>query len=354
MSNLFTDPQALLQELQQFRADWQRSLTHLQNVPAVEVIHCQHREIFHQDKLRLLHFPATAPANSQTPLLICYSLVNRWYMIDLEPQTSLLARLLAQGIEVYVIDWGYPDLSDQQLDLDDYINGYLHQCVQEVTRHSGQPQVNLLGICQGGTFSLCYSALYPEQVKNLVTLVTPVDFHSADNHLSALIRPLDSALMAATYGNIPGIWLNGCYQALMPMRLGVQKYLHMPRQLADPQQALRFLRMEKWLHDNPDLAGQAFSEFVRWFFQENRLITNRLSIAGQPVRLAAIQQPLLNIYAQHDHLVPPSASQSLARMVASQDTHTLAMTAGHIGVFVSQKACQPLAHTLASWLHQRD
>ncbi len=111
----------------------------------------------------------------------------RWliaYMVDLDKERSFVKRLLELGIDIYLIDWGYPDAADRYLDMDDYINGYINNCVEQVLQDSGQEQLNLLGICQGGSLSLCYTALNPDKVKNLITMVTPVDFKTPDNMLS--------------------------------------------------------------------------------------------------------------------------------------------------------------------------
>lgn len=69
-----------------------------------------------------------------------------------------------------------PGRDDAYLTLDDYINIYIDDCVEHIRKESGASKINILGVCQGGTFSLMYTALHPENVKNLVTMVTPVDF----------------------------------------------------------------------------------------------------------------------------------------------------------------------------------
>jgi hypothetical protein len=65
-------------------------------------------------------------------VLICYALVNRPYMVDLQEDRSLVRGLLERGLDVFLIDWGYPDGADRFLELDDYVNGYLDRCVQFV------------------------------------------------------------------------------------------------------------------------------------------------------------------------------------------------------------------------------
>ena len=71
------------------------------------------------------------------------------------------------------------------------MTGCIGRCIEKVSEHCGVDGVNLLGVCQGGTLSLCYAALRPGRVRNLVTMVTPVDFHTPDNHLSRMIRHVD-------------------------------------------------------------------------------------------------------------------------------------------------------------------
>jgi len=309
--------------------------------------------IHRQDKLTLNYYPPARPS-LHTPLLIVYALVNRPYILDLQPDRSLIAALGARGIPVYLIDWGYPDQADRYLDLDDYLNDYLDGCVDQVRRHAGSPQVNLLGVCQGGVFSLCYSCLQPAKVKNLITLVTPVDFHTDDNLLAALARQIDAQLVLDTYGNFPGPMMTRAYNSLMPMRLGLHKHLNLPQHLDEPQRAGNYLRMERWINDGPDLAGAAFKEFVQQFFCANALVNGGLQIGGLPVDLSRLPQPLLNLFASKDHLVPPSASKALAQLTGSQDYSEKEYPGGHIGVFVGRQAQTVLPDDIADWLRQRD
>jgi len=353
MRGLQFTPTELSKELLEFNQQLVKSYQTLSGIRDVDVWQTPKQEIYRQDKLRLYHCPAQGKQRNKTPLLICYALVNRIYMIDLEPERSLLRRLVEGGQDVYLIDWGYPDRADRYLDLDDYLNDYLDNCVDQVCQHAGSEQTNLLGICQGGTFSLCYSALNPDKVKNLITMVTPVDFHTPENLLTALSRYVDSDLAVQCYGNLPGELLNHTYASLMPMRLGVQKHLGMPNQLQGKKSAESFLRMEKWLEDSPDLAGEAFRQFFQQFFEQNLLIKGEAMIGDESVDLQAIQQPVLNIYGTFDHLVPPAASIALKNYVASKDYEELELKAGHIGVFVSSKAQTIVAPKILEWLKAR-
>ena len=88
--------------------------------------------VFQEDMMKLYHFRPRKKDLCPVPLLITYALVNRETMMDLEEGRSTIRGLLAAGLDVYVIDWGYPDSSDRYLTLDDYINGYLNRCVDHV------------------------------------------------------------------------------------------------------------------------------------------------------------------------------------------------------------------------------
>ena len=132
--------------------------------------------------------------------------------------------LLDLGIDVYLIDWGYPDGADRYVTLDDYINGYLHRALGAVLDAHRVSSTTLLGVCQGGTFSLCYAALHPQRVRNLVTMVTPVDFHAGDNLLSRWAQA--HRLVAQHEDHVPlalhsAIFLLAVYGAYFGAGLGI-------------------------------------------------------------------------------------------------------------------------------------
>jgi polyhydroxyalkanoate synthase len=300
----------------------------------------------------LWRYRASAPAASAAPLLICYALVNRPTMMDLQPDRSLVRGLLARGLDVWLVDWGYPDADDRDRALADYADTELGRCIERVRRESAGP-VNLLGVCQGGTLSLCHAALHPDRVANLVTMVTPVDFQTPDNLLSKWVRRVDVERMVQVLGNVPGALMNATFQALMPFRLTVHKYAGLADMAGDREALANFLRMERWIHDSPDQAGRAFAEFVRWFFQENRLLRGGLELGGRAVDLRRIRCPILNVYARRDHLVPPAASRVLAGLTGSRDYSEFEFDGGHIGIYVSLRAQELLPRTIAHWLEAR-
>ncbi len=292
------------------------------------------------------------PRSSGRPLLICFALVNRAYVLDLQPDRSLVRRLLAAGLNVYLIDWGDPDDGDRWLDLEDYIERHLGGCVRHVLRSHGGPSLDLLGVCQGGVLSLCYTALHRREVANLVTLTTPVDFHTPDNLLSKWVRELETELIQES-GNVPGEVLNAMFLALMPFRLTQHKYVRLLTGNNDQRTLEDFVRMERWIFDSPPQAAVALAQFIRWFYQENRLVRGTLEIGGHKVDLAAIRQPVLNLYALGDHIVPPAASAAMQHYLGSRDYTGAGIDTGHIGMYVSRKGADEIPSRIIAWLRER-
>lgn len=303
-------------------------------------------------KTTLYRYAPLAARPSARPLLICFALVNRPYVLDLQPERSLVRRLLEAGRDVYLIDWGDPDDADRHIDLEQYIEMHLGGSIQHIrARHAGEP-LDLLGVCQGGVLSLCYAALHAEAVANLITLTTPVDFHTPENLLSKWVRGIDTALLERC-GNVPGELLNGLFLALMPLRLTQQKYVRLLTSNPEIRTIEDFVRMEKWIFDSPAQTGAALAQFVRWFYQENRLVRDELTIGTRPVSLRRIRAPLLNLYALEDHIVPASASAGLGQHIGSRDYTGCGIATGHIGMYVSRAAGAAVPDRIISWLKAR-
>jgi polyhydroxyalkanoate synthase len=358
MSGFRFDQQRFASEAEAFAHRVSLGMEALARIGEVEIGTAPKDPIYREDKLVVYRYrKSEAPEHKgqvRVPLLICYALVNRPYMLDLQPDRSLIRGLLARGVDVYLIDWGYPDGADRFLDLNDFVNRYLVNCVNAVRRDAACEQVNLLGVCQGGTLALCYAALHAASVRNLITMVTPVDFRTPENLLTKWSEQVDVDALVATLGNVPGNMLNALFLSLQPFRLTGQKYVDFFDHVDNPRALENFVRMEQWIFDSPDHPGELFRQFLNAFVKQNQLVNGSLSIAERSVRLADVTMPLLNIYALQDHLVPPSASMPLEHLTGSRDYSSYAFPGGHIGIYVSSAAQREVPGRIAQWLRQRD
>ena len=140
---------------------------------------------------------------------------------------------------------------------------------------------------------------------------------------------------------------------LKPFRLNLQKYVGLVDSLDNPRAVEDFLRMEKWIFDSPDLAGEAFRQFTKQFYQRNGFVNGGIVIGEKEVHLGLVDMPVLNIYAEQDHLVPPAASKALRELVGTDDYTELGFRGGHIGIYVSSRAQTEVPQTIHDWLAQR-
>ena len=348
------DAQSLIKELGDFNTKFIKGVGALTEIDEIDVGTAPKELIYQEDKLKLYRYSRNDPNTCRTPVLIVYALVNRQYMLDLQPDRSMIRNMLDHGLDVFIIDWGYPSKVDMYLGLDDYINGYIDNCVDVVRDVAQCGRVNVMGICQGGTFSVMYAALNPDKVQNLITVVAPVDFATNDALLFNWSKYLNIDALVDAYRIIPGDFMNGGFLMLMPFNLNIRKYVDMLDVMEDKDKLINFLRMEKWIFDSPGQAGECIREFIKYCYQENRLVKGELKLGGKLVELRNITMPLLNIYASADHLVPPAAIKPLNDLVGSEDKTLYEFKGGHIGVFVGSKSQKELAPAISQWLHDRD
>jgi polyhydroxyalkanoate synthase len=166
-------------------------------------------------------------------------------------------------------------------------------------------------------------------------------------------KGMDIDAMVDAFGNIPGELMNMGFLMLKPFQLGVGKYLEMIDILDNEEKLRNFLRMEKWIFDSPDQAGEAYRQFMKDFYQGNKLIKGELKIGQKTVDLRKVQLPVLNVYAEQDHLVPPASSIALQRHIGSSDYTLRSFPVGHIGMYVSGKVQRDLPPLIAGWLKER-
>jgi polyhydroxyalkanoate synthase len=310
--------------------------------------------VYEEDRVRLKHYLPVTETQFNTPLMVVYALINRETMLDLQPGRSVVQTFLKSGLDLYMVDWGYPTRKDRFLTIDDHVNGYMDNMVDFIRQRHDLPKINLMGICMGGTFCVIYSALHPDKIKNLITTVTPTNFDTDQGLLHIWMKDVDVDRMVDTFGNMPGDLMNFGFLLLNPARLMIDKYVGFLENMDNKAFVENFVRMEKWIFDSPDVPGETFRQFVKDCYHENLLIQNRMVVGGKRVDLNDITMPILNFYGQYDHLVPPGACELLASKVGSKDKEDICLDTGHIGIYVSSKTQKEFAPKIIQWLKERD
>lgn len=308
-----------------------------------------HRE----NKWRLLRYPTAARA-WQRPVLIVPSLINRYGVLDLLPERSLVRWLSERGHDVWLIDWGTPGPEDAEITLDTIAGRYLGRAARIAARTTGQP-VHLLGYCLGGTLATMYTAAFPEHVASLTNLAAPIDFHRGEGVMASWARDrrIDVAGIAAAFGNIPAVLLQASFTAMRPTVPWVKVAALLDRS-ADRDWLRSFAAVESWASNNVPFAGRAYVEWIERMYRDNALRRGGLTLEGRPVALSAIRCPVLTVAFDDDHIVAVESAEALHAEIRSPDAQRLRLPGGHVGAVVGRRASTGLWPSLSAFWAQRD
>ena len=311
--------------------------------------------VYEEDRLKVLHYPGKEPPRFATPLIIVFALVNRPYILDLKKGRSVVSHFVDRGFDTYLIDWGSPTYADRHLTIDDHVNGYLSNVVDFVRERAGTPKASLLGYCMGGTMSTMFTALHQERVKNLMLLAAGIDFSTRDGLLNLWTQPeyFDVDKFVDAFGNCPAEFLQASFLLLKPVQNLIEKPINFFEIADNPEAVDDFLTMEAWLNDNIPVAGEVYREFVKYLYQQNLLVQNKMPVGKHTVDLRKINCPILNIMARNDDLVPCAQSTPFNDLVSSKDRKSIVIPAGHIGLAIGGKAQREVWPHACDWLAER-
>lgn len=305
------------------------------------------------DKVRVLRYLPKTENPHPIPVLLVPSLINKYYILDLLPKKSYVEFLVNCGFSVYLIDWGVVEENDKFWTLEKYIMEFLHKAVRKISNAEKSKKISLIGYCMGGTMSLIYSALFPQDVRNLILLATPVDFHN-NSLLSVWARPEHFRVdkLVDTYGNIPVSLLQGSFQMLKPVQ-AFNRYVHLFENADNEEFVESFLTFDYWANDAIPVAGETFRKFIKDCFQQNLLVQNKLKMDDEIVDLQAVKCSILNIIAEHDSIVPPESAEALMDKIGSQDAEIFKVNGGHHGITVGKSALSIVWQKTADWMLER-
>jgi len=309
--------------------------------------------VWRRGRTQLWHYRNDAVRYSP-PLLVVFSLISRSFILDLTPGNSFVEQLLAAGFDVYLIDWGEPDERDAQNTLEDYVDDYIPAAVERVRQLSGCAELNLFGYCFGGDLALLYAAHHPDApLRGLTVLATPVDFAEM-GPLADIFRVggLDVDDVLDDDGNVPPQVVVQGFRTLKPTA-EVSRYVTLWERLWSDEYVASYQAMTGWSDDHIPFPGAAARETVQMLVRDNGMVTDRLSVGGDPVHLSDIRVPFLTVRANKDHIVPPESSAPLIDLVGSADKHELRLDAGHMGLVVGRTAARTTVPTIIDFLRRR-
>ena len=302
---------------------------------------------------RLLHYRSLVKRVSSTPILVVYALVNRSYVLDLQPNKSWIRHLLMQGFDVYLLDWKSPTRMDKYVSFDDYVNSYIDDCVEIVQNNNSSDKITLHGYCMGSSMSAMYTSLHQEKIKNLVTIAPVIDTSKDTTVIANISKQMDIDKLVSYIGFLPPEKLYECYSILKPFKQGVNKYFNLIENIDNESFVQNFLRIEKWLYDTPPIAGETIKQWINDIYKKNLLVKNQFKLGTTIVDLKKINVPLLNIVAEEDHLVSPECSVPLNEVVSSEDKRLIRFHTGHVGLIASSYSQNNVLPKVGQWIKSR-
>ena len=302
---------------------------------------------------RLLHYHSLVKRVSSTPILVVYALVNRSYVLDLQPNKSWIRHLLMQGFDVYLLDWKSPTRMDKYVSFDDYVNSYIDDCVEIVQNNNSSDKITLHGYCMGSSMSAMYTSLHQEKIKNLVTIAPVIDTSKDTTVIANISKQMDIDKLVSYIGYLPPEKLYECYSILKPFKQGVNKYFNLIENIDNESFVQNFLRIEKWLYDTPPIAGETIKQWINDIYKKNLLVKNQFKLGTAIVDLKKINVPLLNIVAEEDHLVSPECSVPLNEVVSSEDKRLIRFHTGHVGLIASSYSQNNVLPKVGQWIKSR-
>ena len=327
----------------------------LERIERVDVGETPSEVVYEENKLELLHYEPLTDEQHRTPILVVFALINKPFILDLQPDRSVVRRLLEAGHDVYLIDWNEPSRLDRHLTIDDYVNRYIDNCVDVIRERSGVDRINLLGYCMGGTMTAMYTALHQRKVRTLGLMAAGLCFDDTGGVLELWgdAEYYDPRDVVDVYGNVPSEMLDAGFALMDPVANYVSKYVRLYDNHENDEFVENFARMEQWLDEGIDLAGETYVQFLEDIYQENKLCNNEMYLGGEHVDITEIEVPILQIIGEYDHLIPPETSKPFNDVVGSDDVETIEYPTGHIGMSVSGSTHRDVWPRVAEWFIEK-
>src|SRR5712664_2127279 len=277
------------------------------------------QEIYKKNKSRLYRYQSKR--THRTPLLFVPNLgISRPYIFDLMPGGSFVEHMTREGFDFYMLDWGVFGPEDNDLSFEDCVTKILPRMTRKVLESSGAESLSVLGYCMGAPLSASFLASYPETpVKNFIDMAGSIDF----SKIGLFGLWLDEKYFnvdrfVETVGAVPADMVKAGFKLLKPT-MDLSTNLNLWWNLWNDKYVEGFQALNKWANEYVAFPGEFFRQWVRDFYQDNKLYRGELVMGGRPVRLERITCPIFVVGAKEDYIAPPECVRALIDSVGSRD-----------------------------------
>ncbi|MEZ4286855.1 MAG: alpha/beta fold hydrolase [Polyangiales bacterium] len=312
------------------------------------------------DNYRLRHYGGDGyRAFVRAPLLLIPPLMVTSEIYDVAPDVSVVNALLAGGFDVWLVDFGPPEMQEGGLErtLDDHILA-IDDAIQRVNAETCE-NVHIIGYSQGGMFAYQVAAYRrSEGIASIITCGSPVDIHRNIPNIEASLarRVFDAAQNAfekpiEKLDAVPG-YLTSTGFKVLGFRKEVGQLFDFVQKLHDRQALQKREARRRFLAGEGFVAwpGPALRQFIDEFVVHNRMSSGGFVIAGRTVSLSDIRVPVLAFYGQRDLLAQPPAVRAICEAAPNARTYAVPIRAGHFGLVVGSTALAQTWTTVAQWV----
>ncbi|MDR5652189.1 PHA/PHB synthase family protein [Ruixingdingia sedimenti] len=304
--------------------------------------------VFRNRLFELIQYTPTTEKVHRTPLLIFPPWINKFYILDLKPQNSLIKWIVDQGFTLFVVSWVNPDESYRDTGMDDYIKDGFLTAIDTVKAITKEDKINAVGYCIAGTTLSLTLAMMQKRgdpsVKSVTFFTTLTDFADqgefgvflTDDFVDGIAREvaesgiLHRVFMARTFSYLRSNDL--IYQP------AIRSYM-----MGDPPPAFDLLY---WNGDGTNLPGRMAVEYLRGLCQENRFVEGTFEVDGEPVSVKDVKVPLCAIACETDHIAAWKSSFNGIRQMGSKDKTFILSESGHIAGIVNPPSKGKYGHYL--------
>jgi polyhydroxyalkanoate synthase len=350
---------AQAQLVETLAAEWARTLTRsvraleLAAAPEPEIGLTPKQVVYRRNKARLYRYES--PRTRPVPVLFVPNLgISRPTIFDLRPGSSFVEHMTRLGYDFFLLDWGVYGEEDNGLTVDECVTRLLPRVARRVLESSGAEELAIIGYCMGAPLSVAFVAQHPEiPVRAYVNMAGPIDFA----HAGLFARWLDKRFydvdrVVDTLGAIPSDWVRAGFKMLRPT-MDVSTALNLWVNLENPRYVEGYRALSRWANEYVPFPGEFFRQWVKDFYQDNRLVRGTLRLGGAPVDLRHVRCPVLVVGAREDYIAPPACVRALLDHVGSADKEYVELPGGHISLIAGRSASVHCWPRVAEWLAAR-
>jgi polyhydroxyalkanoate synthase len=309
--------------------------------------------IYRRNKARVYRY--RSPRARPLPVLFVPNLgISRPAIFDLQPGASFVEYMCGQGFDFFLLDWGVYGEEDNGLTVDECVTALLPRVARRVREASGRDELAVIGYCMGAPLSAAFTALHPEvAVRAYVNMAGPIDFSRAGLFARWLDKRFyDVDRVVDVMGAIPAEWVKLGFKLLRPT-MDVSTALNLWVNLDNPRYVEGYRALSRWANEYVPFPGEFFRQWVREFYQENRLVKGELVLGGRRVDLAAIGCPVFVVAGREDYIAPAPCVRALLEHVGSRDATALELPGGHISLIAGRSASVHCWPRVSEWLTSR-